>query len=240
MNESTHCIEQGRAALAAGRTAEAREWFRKAADLEPDNAEAQLQHALCALMAGDRRTFAGVYDAFRSRMENETSPRLARLWALAQRFSGTAAAVAATVALSGAACSNGTKEGTVAAKPDAPVVTTPADMEPETKDATPTGVAPMDDEVYSKHRYSAGVRPPVDVAPEPEMKADDPPPAPMDDEVYSKHRYSAGVRPPAPAPDAEEDEDGMQGEMKPTPMRPPALKYGAMPRYGGGLRSTDL
>ncbi len=240
MNEATHCIEQGRAALAAGRLAEAREWFGRAADLEPANAEAQLQHGLCALMAGDRRTFSGVYAAFRDRMETETSPRLVRLWTLAQRFSGTAVAVAATVALSGAACSNGKQEGTTAVKPDAPVPTTPTTTEPATKDATPTGVVPMDDEVYSKHRYSAGVRPPVDVEPEPEMKTDDPPPAPMDDEVYSKHRYSAGVRPPAPSPDAEEEEGEMAPEMKPTPMRPPALKYGAMPRYGGGVRSTDL
>lgn len=219
MNEATHCIEQGRAALAAGRIAEAGEWFGRAAALEPANTEAQLQHALCALMTGDRSTFAGVYAAFRERMESETSPRLVRLWTLVQRFSGTAAAVAATVALSGAAlstaaCSNGKQEGTTAARPDEPVPTNPTTTEPTnptttepaTKDSTPT----------------------TDVAP-------------MDDEVYSKHRYSAGVRPPAPAPEPEEEEDEeMKVEMKPTPMRPPATKYAARPRYGGGLRGADF
>jgi len=78
---------------------------------------------------------------------------------------------------------------------------------------------PMDDEVYSKHRYSAGVRPPVEL--EPEGKATPVPPKP-------------------PVTSNEEDsEESMEAETKPTPMRPPATKYGVQLRYGGGIRDFD-
>jgi hypothetical protein len=221
----TLCMEQGRAALAAGNTAEARVWFEKAAALEPENTEAQLQHALCALMTGDRRTFAGVYGAFREKMSTESSPRLVRLWNLMLRFSGSLAVVATAVTLSGAACSNGNKEGTVATKPDEPQPTAPVANNNNTDPTPPTGdmtdPAPMDDEVYSKHRYSAGVRPPVDLEPEAMT-----PPAPP--------------KPTTPSGDADDSEESMEAAMKPTPMRPPATKYGVQMRYGGGLRDTDF
>ncbi|MBU1242800.1 hypothetical protein KKD52_04475 [Myxococcota bacterium] len=224
----THCMEQGREALTAGKTNEARVWFEKAAALEPENAEAQLQHALCALMTGDRRTFTGIYASFREKMETETSPRLVRLWNLVLRFSGSLAMVATAVTLSSAACSNGTKEGTTAAKPDEAQPMVPVAGNNTTEPTPPEGdmidPAPMDDEVYSKHRYSAGVRPPIELEPE----AKTPPVPPM-----SKPGDSASG-------DTDDDDDDMEAGMKPTPMRPPATKYGVQMRYGGGLRDTDL
>ncbi len=215
-----HCMEQARAALTAGKTAEAGVWFEKAASLEPENTEARLQQALCALMTGDRRTFAGIYDSCREKMETETAPRLLRLWNLVLRFSGSLAVVATAVTLSGAACSSGNKEGTTANKPDEPQPTAPAannntvEMTPPVGDMTDP--APMDDEVYSKHRYSAGVRPPVDI--EPEGKVTPAPPTP------GTNSGEAGM---------EADNDDDDG-MKPT-MRPPAMKYGVRMRYGAAL-----
>lgn len=214
------CMEQGRTALSTGNTAEAGVWFEKAASLAPENTEARLQQALCALMTGDRRTFTGIYHACREKMSTETSPRLVRLWNLVLRFSGSLVMVATAVTLSSAACSNGNKEGTTATKPDEPQPTAPAvnnttqEMIPPVGDMTDP--VPMDDEVYSKHRYSAGVRPPVDI--EPEAKVTPTPP-------------TTGTNSGEADMDADGDDDG----MKPT-MRPPATKYGVRMRYSARLR----
>lgn len=181
------CIEEGRKAVGEGRIADARVWFERAAGLNPEDWEAKLQFALSALLCGDRRTFEGVFDS-RENPPPESSPRVQRLWRTALHFAGSMAA-AASIAATVPACSTSSRDsGTTAASgSDAkPVATEPAGKtaEPAGKTTEPPSppadaMAPMEEEVYSAHRYSAGIRPPVfdDAKPSmdatPVMKPDD-------------------------------------------------------------------
>ncbi len=227
------CMEEGRKALAENRNADARAWFARASRLAPEDPEARLQWALSSLLCGDKRTFGEIMGAMDAHPPADTPPRTRRLWETALRFAGSlamATAMAGTVP----ACSSSSKEtATTSARPEPGTPANPPGAPAESMDVSP-GQTPMDtpqgDEVYSKHRYSAGVRPPVDIAPQEGMDAGKPaeamPAPPPGDEVYSKHRYSAGVRPPVDiTPEAEGSMDATP-VMDP-PMRPPALKYGA-------------
>ena len=245
------CIQEGKKALSEGRTVEARAWFERAVALRPEDWEAHLQFALSALLCGDRRTFETVIRARQAPPPEKASPRVQQLWHTALRFAG-ALATAATMVATVSACSSSSHETATTTASSTNETTVPSESVSMQQDSMMGSGEDMNaiegDEVYSKHRYSAGVRPPMDVVPD-TMNADAPTPDTMiaptsddmnpspplmkeptstnNDQVYSKHRYSAGVRPPVVS-DVEELRPSMDATpvMKPDVMRPPAVKYG--------------
>ncbi len=202
-------MEKGRMALAEGRTAHAVECFEQATQLDPGNTEAQLQYGLGSLLAGDRKTFERVFLHQKNRMERESSPRLQKLWSMFLRFSGSVAVMATAVTLASSGCGPREKAATLpSSQGDTESVSEEAEppgkvqTEPEAKtDSNLENTFGEDgEEVYSKHRYSAGVRPPM--APSPFEDEEDgmaPPakpmkPAPRDEPPRVHTKYGGGGR----------------------------------------------